>query len=240
MPDQARLNQKILLKDNILSDTEGDKNEEQVLQPQDNQIRRQIEVYQADRQLSMAPQQPSRPTRNQLLQNQNPLEVIDPNEASDEPYIQMIWADDEFEEKVPRVKKRMGRIPQNYEDYIEESNRRIENWRRELEKFPPGSLQRDGLRNKISALRSRMKLKTENKNSNTTIWTLSKRVTEVAQIVEIELNNDPEGGKYFQKIMEKLKLAESRGKLDKKSQDKKSSMKETITSFVGFKKEGTL
>ena len=62
-----------------------------------------------------------------------------------------------------------------------------------------------------------MKLKTENKNSNTTIWTLSKRVTEVAQIVEIELNNDPEGGKYFQKIMEKLKLAESRGKLDKKS-----------------------
>ena len=106
--------------------------------------------------------------------------MIDPLEDSDEPPIEMIWADDEYEHQMPKVKKRMGRIPQNYDDYIEESNQRIATWRKQLEKHAPGSTMRDRLRNKISALRSRMKIKTENKNSNQTIWTLAKRVNEVA------------------------------------------------------------
>ena len=107
-----------------------------------------------------------------LSELQNPLEVIDPNEDSNEPFVQMIWADDEFEDDGKSNHRKMGREPRAYEDYIKESNRRIENWSTELLKHPAGSLKRRRFRNRITALRARMKLKTENKNQSRTIWTL--------------------------------------------------------------------
>ena len=113
----------------------------------------------------------------------------------------MIWADDEFEDDGKQHQRKMGRVPRAYEDYIKESNRRIENWNTELQKHPTGSKKRQRLRNKITALRSRMKLKTENKNHSRTIWTLQKQVIQMAQFVEIELNNDPNAAKYRDNIL---------------------------------------
>ena len=119
----------------------------------------------------------------------------------------MIWADDEFEDDGKQHQRKMGRVPRAYEDYIKESNRRIENWNTELQKHPTGSKKRQRLRNKITALRSRMKLKTENKNHSRTIWTLQKQVIQMAQFVEIELNNDPNAAKYRDNILKKIKEA---------------------------------
>ena len=62
----------------------------------------------------------------------------------------------------------------------------------------------------------------------------------MAQIVEIELLEDPHGAKYFKKIMQRLNMAEARGKLGKshEHQGRKESIKDTLTKFVGFKQDG--
>ena len=44
-------------------------------------------------------------------QTHDPNAVIDPDEDENEPMIEMIQADDEYELKEPKVRKKMGRIP---------------------------------------------------------------------------------------------------------------------------------
>lgn len=59
-----------------------------------------------------------------------------------------------------------------------------------MQKIPHGDNERDKLLNKISALRSRMKTKTDQKNSNATIWSLARKANMVAEILENELSVD--------------------------------------------------
>ena len=85
-----------------------------------------------------------------------------------------------------------------------------------------------------------MKLKTENKNHSRTIWTLQKQVIQMAQFVEIELNNDPNAAKYRDNILKKIKEAHDQDKIGPKRKEKKLCVKDTITRFIGFRDEGTI
>ena len=66
--------------------------------------------------------------------------------------------------------KRRGRTQRDFESYMRESEDQIKIWTEELKKFKvgfkgPARKEKDLLRNKISALRSRMKRKMEQKQS---------------------------------------------------------------------------
>ena len=58
----------------------------------------------------------------------------------------------------------------------------------------------------------------------------------------MELLDDPLGAKYYKKIMQRLNMAEAKGKLGtvqkQKQRADKKSIKDSITTFVGFKEDG--
>lgn len=74
----------------------------------------------------------------QEMSSEDLLEVSDHQDSNDDQYIEMISADDEYEGDDREYKRKMGRIPRNYHAYIEESNRRIAAWRKEMESIPSG------------------------------------------------------------------------------------------------------
>lgn len=73
-----------------------------------------------------------------------------------------------------RRKGKFGRHPKELTEYVEASNRQIEKWQAELSLIPKGvsaeeQQKRDKIRNKISALRSRMNRKKEASAAETKI-----------------------------------------------------------------------
>ena len=81
---------------------------------------------------------------------------------------------DALPQKRPRRKGKFGRHPKELTEYVEASNRQIEKWQAELNCIPKGvsaedQQKRDKIRNKISALRSRMNRKKEANAAETKI-----------------------------------------------------------------------
>lgn len=107
--------------------------------------------------------------------------------------------------KTPAKKKKLGRTPKDTQAYIDESNAQIKKWTKELDQFykrgQGNDIQkrRDMLRNKISALRSRMKRKQEQWESTEKIGGFTSQFSSFMSILEEELVG-PEGTKIAKKI----------------------------------------
>ncbi len=110
-----------------------------------------------------------------------------------------------------RQQKRMklGRSPVNFEDYMRESEQQVKDWRAEMEQVmqsadPLKSQIRNKLRNKISALTHRMRVKKAKHESDSCMEQKESNVTQFAAIIEEELSSGPQGRKFYKKIQAKV------------------------------------
>jgi len=132
--------------------------------------------------------------------------------------------------------KRLGRTPKDFEEYIRESNAQVERWVEELNLFKRGAgpetqKKRDKLRNKISALRSRMKRKKEQVQSSQTIGGLSQQLSQLLDIFEEELTGK-EGSKFYDKIV--ARVTKALGPQAKIKPRPKRPLKQLASDLIGI------
>ena len=145
------------------------------------------------------------------------LSFIGKRMAQTDPKSLMLTEHDDIETADHSGDKRRGQ-PRDFDTYIKESEEQIKKWTEELKgmKLAYGTKgkvrkQKDMLRNKISALRCRIKRKVEERESKRNLTSCSTKFNQLMEIIESELK-DPEASKFYKKIV--ARIDKSLGKKD--------------------------
>ena len=106
---------------------------------------------------------------------------------------------------------RLGRSPSDFDDYIRASNQQILDLEAEyasisMSSDPQFKKYKQRLRNKISALLSRMKAKKVELEGKTSVSQQKNKIDSVIAIIQKELTKGPQARKFYDKIQARLDL----------------------------------